>query len=351
MIVLAVAAAGGYALVLAALHAVHGKELRADELHHVRTGGGWEAALHRYRPRPGGEPRAVPVILAHGVAMNRRFWDMTPEISLARYLAGRGHDVWIAEYRGDQTARFEGDGRRWDFSVDDHILEDAPALIEHVRALTGAERVSWVGHSMGGIILHGYVQAFGTSWLHRTVTVGSPVRMKKGGAHLPIPSWVARAALAGRQLPLYPFTRLTLPFSVFLKNVFLGRFYAVRHTRNSEIAQLFSRGVMSLSKRLLRQFERWQRTGQMEFDDGSACIEDAPRDMDVPLLVIAGKGDRLVPPKAAIPAFELAPVEDKELWIVGDEGDDAPPLGHNDLIASENGRRWVYPRIAEWLER
>ncbi len=350
LIFVLVACAVGHGVVIAALFATHGRWLRADELHHVRTGGGWELALHRVRPRPGTDPRPVPVILAHGIAMNRRFWDMTPAISLARHLARRGHDVWIAEYRGDGTARHDGGGRPYDFSLDHHVLEDAPEMIEHVCGLTGAERVSWVGHSMGGIILYGYVQAFGTSRLHRLVTVGSPCRMKRG-AHLPAPAWLTGLALAGPRFPLRPFTQLTLPYSVYLKDVFLGRFYAVRHTRTAEVAQLFTVGVESISGRLLRQFARWQELGRMELDDGSAAIDDAPDDIDVPLLVIAGAGDRLVSPKAAIPAYERAPVDDKELWIVGGEGDDAPPLGHNDLIASENGRHWVYPRIAGWLER
>lgn len=349
--VVGVALLAGYLLALLGLHASYSDELPVDEVHHVPAGGGWEVALHRVRPAPGTKPRGTPVLLAHGIAMCRRFWHMTEDTSLARYLSRRGHDVWIAEYRGYAASRHTGEGDRpWDFALDHHILEDAPALIDHVRAQTGVDKVHWVGHSMGGIILYGYVQAFGTGKLSRVITIGSPSRMKRVASDLR--AGVARKLLPrGKRFPLYGLTRLGLPFCVYLKQPLLRPFCNPSITRLREIAQLFTHGVQDLSCRALRQFARWQATGIMELEDGSGRIEDAPRAIDVPFLLLAGSGDRLVPPRAALPAYELAVSQEKERRVFGAVGDPAPPLGHLDLITSDNGRKWVFPVIAEWLER
>ena len=282
LLVLAGACLAGYVVVDLVLLATYSAEPSVDEVHHVDAGGGWQVALHRVRPSPGAEPRPIPVILGHGIAMCRRCWHLTEELSLARHLADRGHDVWIAEYRGYADSRHSGDGRAWDFAVDDHIQRDAPALIEGVCERTGAERVHWVGHSMGGIILYGYAQAHGTDRLARVVTVGSPVRMGRVAGHLKLLGRLRPLLRPGRRIPLYFFTRISLPFSVFFKRWFQRPFYNAERARPVDIAILFTRGVQDLSARALRQFSRWQTTGTMELEDGSGRIEDAPPPHHVP---------------------------------------------------------------------
>ena len=352
LFILLVALAAGYAAVTWGLLTLFGRTLPVDELHHVDVGGGWQAALHRLRPgRTTGDAPRRPVILAHGIAMCSRYWHMTPETSFARYLSDRGHDVWIAEYRGVGESRHQGNQPPWDFCLDQYIYEDAPAIIEYVRRLTGARRVNWVGHSMGGMIVYGYAQVHGTDHLGRVVTVGSPSRLGKGANHLRIPAWIVPFALRGVRFPLYNFTRMTLPFSIYLKGQFLNTFYNTRETSTQDIAALFSNGVTDLSCKLLRQFYGWQQSGQMLLEDGTSRIEEAPATLDRPLFVVAGAADRLVPPKAALPAYERCPSPHKAHRVFGGEGDPAPRLGHNDLIASANGARWVQPVIARWLEQ
>ncbi len=344
LLVLAAALLAGYLLVLIVLHASYSSELPVDEVHHVPAGGGWEVALHRVKPAAGTARRPRPVILAHGIAMCRRCWHLTEELSLARYLSRRGHDVWIVEYRGYAASRHRGEGKPWDFAIDQHILEDAPALIGHVLEKTAAERVDWVGHSMGGIILYGYAQAFGTERLGRVVTVGSPVRMGRVASHLRI-GLARRLLRPGRRFPLYTLARIGLPLCVFLKRWTQKPFYNPRLVRDAEIAQLFTHGVQDLSCRALRQFARWQATGTMALEDGSARIEDAPTAIDVPFLLLAGA------PRAAVPAFDLAVAEEKVCRVFGGPGDPAPPLGHLDIIASASARQWVFPVIGDWLIR
>jgi pimeloyl-ACP methyl ester carboxylesterase len=351
LLALAVALLVGYVVVTAILLVTYSAEPPVDESHRVTAGGGWEVALHRVRRSPTAPPRETPVILAHGIAMCRCCWHMSEEISLARYLSDRGHDVWIAEYRGYASSRHSGGGRPWDFAIDQHIHEDAPALIAGVCERTGAEKVHWVGHSMGGMILYGYVQAHGTDRLGRVVTVGSPVRMGRVAGHLKLLGRLRPLLRPGWRIPLYTFTRVTLPFSVFLRRWTQRPFYNARLARSADIATLFTHGVQDLSARALRQFARWQSTGTMALEDGSGRIEDGPAALDVPFLCLAGEGDLLVPPRAATPAHDGAAATEKAVRVFGGPGDPAPPMGHLDLIASDNAKRWVFPVIADWLER
>ena len=351
VVVVALALLAGYAVVLVGLHLAYGGEEPVDEVHRVTAGGGWQVALHRIKPAAGRPRRKTPVVLAHGIAMCRRCWNLSRDVSLARYLSDRGHDVWMVEYRGYAASRHSGGPGAWDFAIDHHALEDAPALIDLVRRETGSEQVNWVGHSMGGIILYGYVQAYGTGHLARTVTIGSPARMGRVARHLRTVGWARKLLRPGWRFPLYAFTRLTLPFTVFLKSPILRTFYNPALVRQHEVAQLFTSGVQDLSNRALREIARWQTLGTMALEDGSTSIEEGLAALDVPFLVLAGAGDRLVPPRAALCAYDRSPAAEKAWRVFGGPDDPAPPLGHLDLIASAHAVRWVHPVIAEWLEK
>jgi len=346
-----VAVAAGYATVALALVVTHGRPMPVDQVHRVETGSAWNLALHRVLPRPGAPKRGAPVILGHGTAMCRVCWDSAPDRSMARYLAARGHDVWIAEYRGSGASRSNGGPQAWRFSADHHIREDVPALIDKVREVTGAERVSWVGHSLGGIVLYGYAQAFGTDKLARVVTIGSPCKIGRGrGFVMRLGRAVFSLLAPGWRLPLRALSWIALPVGVYAKEPFARFFCNPETTRHGDLAAIMSRGVTDLPNDLLRQYRRWMSTAQMSLDDGTR-LEDAPSAVDVPLLVLGGAGDAMVPPRVFVPAFERSPAVHKSYRVFGARGDAAPPLGHIDLLVSEQASLHVFPEVAGWLER
>lgn len=120
-------------------------------------------------------PLGTPVILQHGLAQNLYAWDLPVEgQSLAVYLAERGYDVWVPSLRGSGKGYYRsGDGEElWDWSVDDYIIFDVPAILHKVRESTG-KKPFWVGHSMGGMIIYGYLQ--GVSY--RYVKIGTRFKM------------------------------------------------------------------------------------------------------------------------------------------------------------------------------
>ena len=69
-----------------------------DEVLYAETTDGWRIALYRYAAR--GERKPFPIVAGHGFAGTRLIWDLTPETSLARYLANAGYDFYAVDLRG-----------------------------------------------------------------------------------------------------------------------------------------------------------------------------------------------------------------------------------------------------------
>lgn len=114
-----------------------------DEVLTVRTGDGWTLSLGRRRPR--GPSRRPPVLLVHGIAMNRQAFDFgVVRYSVAAFLAREGFDCFTLDLRGHGRSR-RGPSRRW--NLDTYLAEDLPAALDAIRAATGEGRVLYVGHS------------------------------------------------------------------------------------------------------------------------------------------------------------------------------------------------------------
>src|SRR5512138_2674555 len=119
-----------------------------DEVLAFRTGDGWTLSLGRRRPR--GPARRPPVLLVHGIAMNRQAFDFGVERwSVAAFLARAGFDCFTVDLRGHGRSR-RGPTTRWD--LDTYLREDLPAALDAIRAATGEARVLYVGHSQGAIL-------------------------------------------------------------------------------------------------------------------------------------------------------------------------------------------------------
>lgn len=100
-------------------------------------------------PHPTG-PGHLPVLLVHGFAQNRLAFALGP---LPRALLVRGCRVFLGELRGHGLSRATDPRlRRHEWGLEAHLQLDLPALIEHVLDETGAPRLHYMGHSMGGML-------------------------------------------------------------------------------------------------------------------------------------------------------------------------------------------------------
>src|SRR5512138_2385370 len=121
---------------------------REDAIVRAATADGWTLALGRRTPKAA--PRRPPVLLVHGIAMNRQAFDFGVErYSMSAYLARAGFDCFALDLRGAGGSR-RGPTRRW--NLDTYVREDVPAALDAVRRATGEAQVLSVGHSLGAIV-------------------------------------------------------------------------------------------------------------------------------------------------------------------------------------------------------
>jgi len=105
---------------------------------------------------PAGIHLKTPVVLVHGYLCNHKVWD-----KMAEQLRQAGHPVLAVDLEPLFT------------SIDRY----APIIEETVAELcrqTGSNKVTLVGHSMGGLAIRAWLRACGTERVDRIITLGTP---------------------------------------------------------------------------------------------------------------------------------------------------------------------------------
>jgi lysosomal acid lipase/cholesteryl ester hydrolase len=119
--------------------------LGAEE-HTVQTGDGYILTMYRILSSDGG-PRPV-VFLQHGFLCSSADWLVGPRsAALGFILADAGYDVWLGNFRGNTCSRrhitLDPELEEfWQFSFDEHGQQDLPAMLDHVLATTGRQRLA-----------------------------------------------------------------------------------------------------------------------------------------------------------------------------------------------------------------
>lgn len=113
----------------------------------VVTDDGLRLHLWRY---PCDGARVGVVLATHAMWANAGYFDRPRGEGFATYLAHRGFDVYVLDFRGH--GRSERPATGWTF--DDYVRLDLPAALCRIEAESGTApgQVSWVGHSLGGLV-------------------------------------------------------------------------------------------------------------------------------------------------------------------------------------------------------
>jgi pimeloyl-ACP methyl ester carboxylesterase len=317
-----------------------------DEVHFAETSDGWRLALHRHRPRNGGS--GVPVVMCGGFSCNRHFIDYNDRYSLARFLARAGFDAWVLELRGrglSHPTRACPRPGKWTF--DDLAQTDVPAAIEHVVRTTG-QPVTWVGHSMGGMVLYAHLATTPAAPVRAGVTIASPVVFSATGSALlnllgswllsvPLSDVVPQRAVLGA---LWWILAPTAGLEVGMNTDNIDRAAVGRALRLS---------LSNVSRFKLQQLSRWAFEGVFASVDGRIDYRGALAGVTTPLLVIAGSGDRVAPPDAVRRALEHLPSTSARYLEFGRRHGHTVDYGHVDLILGRAAPAEVFPATAQWL--
>ncbi|XP_057741077.1 triacylglycerol lipase 2-like [Arachis stenosperma] len=131
------------------------------EEHEVTTKDGYILSLQRIpqgRTNVGnGGAKRAPVIVQHGVMVGGMSWVLSPPSeSLPMILANSGFDVWISNARGTVYSQKHislnsADPAYWDWTWDEMVANDVPALFDYVYTKTH-QKIHYVGHSLGTLV-------------------------------------------------------------------------------------------------------------------------------------------------------------------------------------------------------
>lgn len=317
----------------------------------MKTDDGWFIALHRYKPERVIYPE--PVIVCHGLGSNKYSWDIGRK-SIGKYLKAKGFDVWLLDLRGSgYSSKPSVFGKySYDYSFDDYVLHDLPSAIEYVEEKTGASKVFWVGHSMGGMVLYAYITRV-TSWdIRAGVTVGSPVDFTLPGLLREVILHVKEIVYGMRFFPVRPLSQMFSPF---------GKIIAVEpadilvwESRNIEPdvrRKVMANGVENVAGGVLQQFAMWFEKGDFTSKDGVFSYKYGLRGVRVPILFIAGVIDGLAPPQNVYPAYKLLGTSDKRFVVASKSNGFHHNYAHTDLILGKYVEKDIYPLIIDWFER
>jgi len=309
-----------------------------DEVIRATTADGWSLALGRRAPRA--PPRAPPVLLVHGLAVNRLFLDFPFRAhSLAATLAGAGLDCFSLDLRGHGGSR-RGPSRDW--TVDDYIRLDLPAALEAVRRATGAPRALVVGHSQGALIALAGATLY-PEQVAGVVALAGPTHFGRAAP----PSLFSKFLFLGRRL--VRFAAITIAPVAGLLHLRVAQ--ASINTRNVErpvLRRMLASAVENVAAGVARQFAFWAAQDRFCSMDGALDYRAGLSRARQPALFVAAALDGLAPP-AVVRAGYQAWGGEKELFTAGLSSGLSAEYGHGDLVFGRRAPEEVFPRIRDWL--
>ncbi len=279
-------------------------------------------------------PTRPRVMLVHGFAQNRYTWHGSRR-SMSAWLAARGWDVVLLDLRGHGAS---AQGARPD------RFEDYVADAERISDTLG-EPGFWIGHSLGGAISY----ALATRRKVRGVVgLGGLFRFAQANRVI---HWLCRlSALA----PAGALGRVSVRTRLVGK--VLGRLYGISDVAGYAfpisgwapdsiepdlLAERLERGFDWTSLQVWLDMARWGAGGEVGY-------ESAWRATDVPVMVVAGDLDHLMPPEDARTAYDASGSTDRTLSIL-DPWTTGRHWGHLDLIVGKDARRWVWEPVHDWM--
>jgi pimeloyl-ACP methyl ester carboxylesterase len=306
---------------------------REDELVRATTRDGWSLGLGRRRPR--GPSRRPPVLLVHGIAMNRQAFDFGVErYSIAAHLAAAGFDCFALDLRGHGSSR-RGPSRRW--TLDTYLHEDLPAALDAIRAATGEESVLYVGHSQGALLGMAACALYPRR-IRALVALAGPAHFD---AQPRLAALVALGRLAvGRHLRLL--ARTVAPFSGWWHPAPFEISINMRNVERRVYRRLLANAIEDLQPGVVDQFAACIRDDTFRSCDGAVDYRALFPSCTQPALFVAGEKDGLAPPAVVEAAFRPwgGP---KRYWSSGRD------YGHADVLLGRNAPEVVYPMIRDFL--
>jgi len=303
--------------------------------------------LRRYQDAPSGGPA---VLLVPAPIKRAYIWDLAPDISVVRRWSERGYRVYLAEW----LPMPDGDP---DVGLDDYGDRLLSACQRAIAQDSGQERLTIVGHSLGGILAAIY-SCMHPERVAATILLESPLRFEQASCCFsPLVNATPHArgiADAFRQVP----------------GVYLNMMSAMAEPQAFQWERMADRWLSLLDPKALAthmRVERWTHDEfplpgrlfteiveslyrnnefmQGELDIGGRTV--GPRDLRAPLISVVDFRSKVIPPQAVLPFHEATSSERKQ--VIEYHGDVGVNLQHVGVLVGRSAHATIWPAIFEWL--
>jgi pimeloyl-ACP methyl ester carboxylesterase len=340
-------------------------DLRPCSDGYAYTADGWRLGVRHLRP-DAPDPDKLPVVLCHGLGLNGTFWTITePHTHLPSQLLARGYEVFIFDFRGSgesapvgrlgrvnarlrETFLLECGEGRW--TVDEIVRYDVPAVLDYVRRATGKDRVNWVGHSLGGMLMFPYLELSPDPWrVANLVAMGATIEFEKAPQ-----SDMLRANRGLRLLGtvLSP-GRLGRPL-MYARFPGLDRidqfYYTSANVDRTTVARFYGYTLEDTGRGALRQLDPYLQYGRFVSADRATDYVARLPDVKAPVLMVAGDADVMSDVPSTVLTFNALGSADKTLMRCGRAEGHVDDYGHCDLVWSRHAPQEVFPPVLDWLD-
>ncbi|TGK18477.1 alpha/beta hydrolase [Leptospira stimsonii] len=330
---------------------LYGQEDIADEVHFAKTKDGWNLALHRHIP-PQPNRQLAPVLVVHGIATNKYVVDLDKRHSLPYYLKLRGYEVFAVSLRGCGRSYHESPTRYEDFTFDDIVKYDVPAMIDKVKKITGAERISYVGHSMGAMILYSHFcisEPKDTKDIGAFVSLGGPGNLNHIG--ITLIGLLSRFPRARKMLDLKFGASILAPLAGELYTPIDEILYNPKVTSSRTVKKIMKNAIENISDGVTEQFMRWIETKEMHSLNGFYDYVRLQKKINVPSLFIAGEKDVIATPESVRSVFENAGTKKKEFRVISKANGSSEDYGHACLVMGDRADDDVFQYVESFLHK
>ena len=299
----------------------------------IRSEDGWESPLRRLPPRTGAS--GEPVVLAGGMGQTLHTFDPSPDQSLAARLHQAGFDVWWLGHRGSAGARAPEQPGPCD--LDAIVAHDLPAALERIRVVTGARRVLWVGHGLGGQLAYAHLASGGDD-LAALVAIGAPLLFPRVRTRARLAGRIAAALPAEWRLPVGAVADALAPGPGSELIQQLAPSCDAAHRRG-----LLLHGTAAVRLGMIRQTARWYELGHLSDRSGRLDYAAALGSTRCPMLLVTAQQDPVCPSAAIAPLSKATDHTERRHLDLSDE------WGHLDLLLGPQAPHKVHRPIESWL--
>lgn len=320
-----------------------------DEIHYLTTQDGYRLAVSRRIPL---ERRyREPVILCHGLGANRYNLDFNEEYSLARRFSSLGFDTYIAEMRtvGLSSKPHLFSEHKWNIYFDDIVNFDVPAIIQNVRRKSGSEKVFWIGHSLGGMIMYAHLQRENSqSYVKSLIAISSPpvfkfqpelrrfipmLKFARIFSHIKQESW-------GRLFAPYP--KRVIPYCEIAANI--------ENIDPLILKRIFVNLAADMSATLVSQIGRWVEEGDIKDRKGEYNYSENLYRIQIPVYALTGAADLICPQESVLFLKEKIREDLLKITIAGISTGFSTDYGHGDIIFGRKAPSEIFPLITEYVK-